>query len=300
MYFKSARSHARSYMQSMRPRSEFETQMDSEYYDRMHMAFYNSAKAKKPGRVLQRISKTLDKDWMDLQILRWTRNSRAVMANIITYDASAEIEIQSDYDRKVFCDDLIQFNELVFSADRFRMGCNRGALVTMTLHAITRLLEREGCDPEDLPLVIPELMRVARSVVLHGFDETYPEATNSFMIPFAGGAFVAINCPIRSASGESIALTDGLSIRTWLSPEMVTPEIDERLHAMDEILEATYHNTKAWTTAQIRARLDHNSRPHDYRARQPQHAQQQFIPPLAQMPRRQSERTASSAIALPI
>lgn len=292
MYFKSARGHARSYMQSMRTRQTFEEQMHGDYYARIHMAFHKSAKSKKPGRVLQRIKKTLDKDWMDLELLRWTKNDKAVSARIITYDADAPIEIQSDYDRTSFTDDLIQLNELIFEADYFKMGTLRGSLVSMTLHALTRVIERDGCEPEDLPVVIPELMRIARHVVVQGFTESYPEATNSFLIPYQGGAFVAINCPAKSSEGASTAKTDGLSIRTWLSPEMITPEMDQRLHAMDAFLEATYHDDKGWTQKQVQAELDRNARPHDYRKKSPSKAP---IPAFA--PRASRERAAATAVA---
>ena len=267
MYSKIARGYARNYMQSMRPRQKFEAQMNGVYLDRVSEAFAQSATAKKPGRVLRRVSKALGQDWMDLRITSWNRNYKEVNTRILTYDADARIEIQDDYDRTVFTDDLVQLNELFLTANKFSHMTLRGALGSATLHAITRVLEREGCTPDDLPEVVPEMLRIAHHIVTRGFTKAYPEATKAFMIPFLGGAFVAINCPIKPSQGRMHVLTDGLSIRTWLSPDMITPDMRARLEIMDGFLDATYHGQEIWPREKEQDAIEHNSRPYDYRAR---------------------------------
>lgn len=262
VYFKSARGHARFYMQSIQTREDYEKMTESPHMDRVLRSFMDSARSKKPGRVLKRLALLMDKKWMGVDVRKWSKDDKIIQCRRISYDRSAIIEIQEDYDKVVFQDDLLQLNDLFMRSTRTGISTHTGAGVSITLHAITRLLEREGLSPVDLAVCIPNIMAMVHHIGMAAFDTGYPAATNSYLIPFVDGALVAINVPIKTSVGTCPMRVDGLSIRTYLAPDMITPEMRKRMYPVSRIIDETYFGDGCYNQAQTRDLLEQNCRPY--------------------------------------
>lgn len=268
MYSKLARGHARAFMQSFTKRSTYE---DWAYGPRMQLLikdFQSSSYAKKPGRVLKRLDKNLPPKRSTLEIVSWTRQEKRLFSELITYDPDACITLQGDYKTHEFQDDLLQLNDMLFYADRLGGYIRRGATASITLHAIARLIEREACELDTLQGDVFTMLRLARHISMGAFDTDYPAATYAFLIPFRDGALVAINCPIMAAGQDDKWAIDGLSIRTWLAPEMIRSEMAERMAALAPWIDETFDQTKHSQTTEedrkeARRILNLNGRPYE-------------------------------------
>jgi hypothetical protein len=252
-------------MRKHRTRTSHDTFYKGRSCDILLASFTESSYSKTPGRVLKRIRKIIGPGYDDLQVAQWSRNSKVVKASVITYDADAPLELQGDYQDHSFKDDLILFNDVIMIGDRMNCEIRQGAVASMTLHALTRMLEREAFKPEDLKQSVSNIMACARHITLEGFSESFPVATSSFLIPFADGALVAINSPVKSAAGErTMTYVDGLSIRTWLSPDMIRGDMQQRLDTMESFLDATYFGDERWDADRAQQALDMNARPYEF------------------------------------
>jgi len=268
MYSKLARGHARAFMQSFTKRAAYE---DWAYGPRMQLLikdFQASSYAKKPGRVLKRLDKNLPPKRSNLEIVTWTRQEKRLFSELITYDPDACITLQGDYKAHDFQDDLLQLNDMLFYGDRFGGYIRRGATASITLHAIARLIEREACELDTLQGDIFTMLRLARHISMGAFDTGYPAATYAFLIPYREGALVAINCPIMAAGQDDKWAIDGLSIRTWLAPEMIRSEMADRMAALAPWIDETFDQTTHRQTTDEERReaqriLNLNGRPYE-------------------------------------
>lgn len=269
MYPKLARGYARAFMQSFTNRATYEKWA---YGPRMQLLikdFQASSYAKKPGRVLKRLDKHLPPRRSTLDIVSWTRQEKRIFSELITYDPDACITLQGDYTSHDFQDDLLQLNDMAFYADRFGGHIRRGATASITLHAIARLIEREACDLDTLETDVFTMLRLARHISMGAFGTDYPAATYAFLIPFREGALVAINCPIMAAGQDDKWPLDGLSIRTWLAPEMIRSEMASRMAALAPWIEETFDQSKHSCPSEedrqeARHILDINGRPYEH------------------------------------
>jgi hypothetical protein len=264
MYHKQARGYATLAMRKYQTRKTYENYINGPRFADLVLNFGKSSLAKKPGRILKRLSKHLPANCAELQLRHWHKNAKFVGTDAITYDAEAKVHIQGDYESQSFEDDLLILNEIFLYADRFNYGSLIGATVSLTRHAIARLIEREGCVPDEIDQVIPEAMHIARHIVTYCFDKGYPSATNAFLIPYCGGAFVALNCPIlQSDDTYGTRRIDGLSIRTWLSADMIRGDMVERVEALDRFLDETYYKNANWSKEDAKKALEINARAYE-------------------------------------
>ena len=241
MYEKLARGHATAYVNDLQDYGTLVKWLDGPRLKKATTAFEKSSFSKKPGRVLKRLTPHLRPCFQPPTIGYWSRHVKAVTARGLASTAENHVFHLPEDTRPLYSERAVFLTELVLSQDqdRIRAGIITGAAISH--HAIARLVEREAVRPEDLPMEMDLVLGygsvIAEKVFLHtAIDHT---AMQSFLLPFAQGALVAVFMdmdPARTHKGQNRRRV--LSVRTWLDQGKLSEFDMERMGGLDDVTKA--------------------------------------------------------------
>ena len=266
MYDKLARGYATAFVNGLQDYGSLVRWLDGPRLRKATEAFEKSSFSKKPGRVLKRLTPHLRPRFQPPTIDYWSRHVKAVTARGLASTAENHVFHLTDDTRPLYSERTVFLTKLVLSQDqdRIRAGIITGAAISH--HAIARLVEREAVRPEDLPMeidmVLGYCLAVAEMVLLHTvIDHT---AMQSFMLPFAQGALVAVLMdmdPARTHKGQNRRRV--LSVRTWLDQGKLSEFDMERMGGIADVTKAMMIDSDVGKAGLVRW-LEGNVRPWNF------------------------------------
>ena len=262
MYERLARGHATAYIDGLQDYSTLVNWLDGPRLARATNAFEKSSFAKKPGRVLKRMTPPLRPCFGQPYIRYWSRNTKAVSAKGIASTTENHVFRLPEDTRPLYSERAVFMTDILFTQrfDRIRAGVMTSASISR--HAIARLVERGAVDPEDMVkdifVVLDYCATFAERTIFTEVDHTVMQ---SFMLPFLDGALVAVFMdmdPARTHKGEDRHRV--LSVRTWLSDEMLS-EVDlERMAGLEDVTRTLFRAPEAGVR-DFQRWLEANARP---------------------------------------
>ena len=241
MYEKLARGHATAYINSLQDYGRFLEWTEGPRPAKVMDALERSSCSKKPGRVLKRLAPLLRPQFGRVKVEEWTRQYKGIRA----------MGLASSAENRVFrlpADTRPLYSERAVFMESLIMGQNRGkivvALVThssISHHAISRLVEREGVSPKGLSSDIDFILQFCEMVAQMADDTAIDHsAMMSFMLPFRMGALVAVFMdmdPAQAHKGQDSRRV--LSVRTWLDASKLSDLDRERMGGFQELVDDT-------------------------------------------------------------
>lgn len=107
-------------------------------------------------------------------------------------------------------------------------------------HALVRLLEREACQPQELPDTVIEALNMAASLADIGqahsglTQSRFWSSTHTIAIPFQGGALILVSHFLTDSIGGFSKRN--YSVRTWLSPEQLSTDVQQSMMGWDKLV----------------------------------------------------------------
>ena len=262
MYERLARGHATAYINDLQDYSTLVTWLDGPRLQKASKAFERSSFAKKPGRVLKRMAPPLRPCFGPPFIRLWSRNTKAVSAMGISSTTENHVFRLSEDTRPLYSERAIFMTDILFTQrfDEIRTGVMTSASISR--HAIARLVERGAVDPEDMGrdifVILDYCAAFAEKALFAEIDHTVMQ---SFMLPFGGGALVAVFMdmdPAQTHKGEDRQRV--LSVRTWLSDAMLSEYDIERMAGLEDVARTLFCAPEAGDEG-FRRWLEANARP---------------------------------------
>ncbi len=264
MYHKLARGHTAQFLARTRPHDELSKWAHGPRGKMFYKDFDISTRSKKPGRTVKRLARSLTPIFSTPWIVAWEKNRKEIRTYTYTVSRAVSVSVSSEDARTGFSEEVIFRNELRAWSDEFTNRSGLASHAAITRHAIQRLFERDAMQPEEAPDTVAIALDAARLVAeIVLYNEEYVDGSYSFMIPFLGGALVANNYPIETRIGQDMQQCDTISIRTWLSPEMICAEHAKRMTSLKFALD----DEGGVDDTRLRAALRDNARAYDHKTR---------------------------------
>lgn len=240
MYEKRARGHATACINGLQ---EYSRVRDWGYGPRAAKAtsvFSRSSFAKKPGRVLKRLSPLLHPCFGEVTIRKWSRHEKMILATGLSSSTENLIYRLPEDSRPLYSERAVFLTDVAFLQryDDIRLGSATKASISH--HAIARLMERGASAPDDLwddlHLILGYCGGLAQSTRNAMIAQTHMQ---SFLLPFKDGALVAVFMemePAQAFKGEERGRV--LSVRTWLDADKLSDMDHERMGGLDAVMQA--------------------------------------------------------------
>ena len=230
------RGYATAYMTARRPERAIETFISGPKYDAVITGMLDSVHAKKPGRVLKRLRPHLRGVFGAPEIVSWTRDRKMITASSLTYADNARI-VDPENGATLFKERALFLHDLVITGDRHgAVNSNVISHTSLNHHALRRIIERGGADPETLSESVWSALVRARHIALH-IPKTRIDGqqTMAYLVPFAGGALCCVELHALPDADFPDAKRRILSVRTFLREDMLGVDQHDRMCGYERI-----------------------------------------------------------------
>jgi len=240
MYEKLARGHATGFINDLQDYGALMDWLDGPRMMKATTAFERSSFSKKPGRVLKRLRPLLHPRFQPPRLCHWTRRFKAVSAKGLAGTVENRVFHLPGDTLPLYSERAVFMAELLFTQDCDKIMTGVVTCASISHHAIARLVEREAVRPADLPVdiffVLDYCAAFAEKTLQTVIDHT---AMVSFLLPFQGGALVAVFMAMDPAQAHRNRQRRRiLSVRTWLDADKLSGHDMERLGGLHHLTEA--------------------------------------------------------------
>jgi hypothetical protein len=230
MYNKLARGHATALMNSHQQFDLIGQWFRTGKYDALMGRIDICARSKNPERPMKHINALLTPAFERGRVIEWEKHNKWVSSKSYTLARNVSVKASSENPGMGFVEDEIFLNRLDIIVRRHESAVRFFIPASITRHALTRLLERKACTPAELGSTMGDAMGCAYKVACSIFrTQRYVDGTYNFLIPFMGGALVAHNYPFEAVTIGIPIKSENCSIRTWLSPDMISSDMRKRM-----------------------------------------------------------------------
>ena len=181
-------------------------------------ALERSSLSKKPGRFLKRLTPLLSPQFQRSKVDLWTRQHKEVSAVGLASSAENRVFHLPDDTRPLYSDRAAFMTDLILAHN-----CEKYAGVVMTRssishHAIARMAEHGTYGATSFSEHIEFTLKYCGTIAQRTHESTFDNPTmKSYMIPFVGGALVAVFMEMDSAQVRKVQKgLRVLSVRNWL------------------------------------------------------------------------------------
>lgn len=200
-------------------------------------AFRASANSKKPGRVVERISKHVRPAFGKVRLAQWDKEMKAVFSVRLASARETDVFAMTIDEHKAFSERSVIISDLLFFSRGQECSTNINIAANVSHHAIARLLERGASTPETIKadvLMILQDVRALRnflsSGVEHGLTKLKGDMTYDLIVPYDEGGLIVrtlrINTSVKSFFSDPMPI---FSVRTYLDASMLTARDRERM-----------------------------------------------------------------------
>lgn len=200
-------------------------------------AFRASAKSKKPGRVIERISKLVRPAFDRAHLAQWDKEMKAVHSVQLASAQETDVFAMANDEQIAFSERSLILSDLLFLARGHESSTDISIAANISHHALARLLERGASTPETIEvdaLMILQDVRALRNFLSSGIEHSLTklkgDTTYDLIVPHEGGGLVVrtlgINAAVKSFFPGPMPV---FSVRTYLHSSMLTPRDRERM-----------------------------------------------------------------------
>lgn len=237
MYKRLADGHATNFIQERPSLSEITDWLDSPRREAAVLAFRGSAFSKKPGRVVNRVSKQVRPAFDTVRLAQWDKVMKAVFGVRLASVRETDVFAMHIDEQKAFSERSVIISDLTFVARGHEVQTTINISANISHHAISRLLEREVSTPETIEGDILQILQQARALrnflssgVDHNLHKLKDDMTYDLMVPYGEGALVLRTLRINAA--QKSFFSDPMpvfSVRTFLDRSMLSSRQYERM-----------------------------------------------------------------------
>jgi hypothetical protein len=200
-------------------------------------SFRDSARSKKPGRVVERISKHVRPAFGAVHLAQWDKVMKAVFAVRLASARETEVFAMNDDEEKAFSERSIIHADLLFFSRAQQSSTNINIAANISHHAVSRLMERGASSPETIKADVLEILQKARSLrtllssgIEHNLTKLKDGMTYDMLMPHGEGALVLrtlrVNAAAKSFFPDPMPV---FSVRTYLDSSMLGSRERERM-----------------------------------------------------------------------
>lgn len=200
-------------------------------------AFRASANSKKPGRVVERISKHVRPAFGKVHLAQWDKEMKAVFSVRLASARETDVFAMTIDEHKAFSERSVIISDLLFFSRGQECSTNINIAANISHHAIARLLERGASAPETIKadvLMILQDVRALRnflsSGVEHSLTKLKSDMTYDLIVPYDEGGLIVrtlrINTSVKSLFSDPLPI---FSVRTYLDASMLAARDRERM-----------------------------------------------------------------------
>ncbi|MDM7458368.1 MAG: hypothetical protein P3W94_003240 [Paracoccus sp. (in: a-proteobacteria)] len=164
MYNRLADGHATKFIQDRPDLSVITDWVGSPQRAAAVSSFRDSARSKKPGRVVERISKHVRPAFGAVHLAQWDKVIKAVFAVRLASARETELFAMNDDEEKAFSERSIILADLLFFSRAQESSTNINIAANISHHAVSRLMERGASSPETIKSDVLEILQKARSL----------------------------------------------------------------------------------------------------------------------------------------
>ena len=185
---KLARGHASAFVRNLQDHKKVAAWHDSRKGIKAHDVFDRSSRSKKPGRVLKRLRPLLAPVFHNPTIVNWSKHHKQVFATALSRSCENSIFQFPEQATPLYDERAVFLSETTLITDDLNLSYGTQPVASMSLHAMTRLLEREGATPDTLPLTVLLILTVAANLADIAWNlEIGLDEMHSFLIPGTQG-----------------------------------------------------------------------------------------------------------------
>lgn len=237
MYKGLTKGHATKFIQSRPDLTVITDWLKSPQRKAAITAFHKSALSKKPGRVIERVSKNVCAAFGAVHLGRWDRVMKAVFAVRMFSVRETDVFAMSDEEKSAFSERSVILADLLYVSCNGESNSYINIAANISHHAIARLMERGASTPETIEddvLRILQKARYLRNLLSSGFEHNLTklksDMTYDMLMPHGDGALVLRTLRVNAASKSFFPdPMPVFSIRTYLESSMLGPRDFERM-----------------------------------------------------------------------
>jgi len=200
-------------------------------------AFRVSANSKKPGRVVERISKHLRPAFGRVHLAQWDKEMKAVIAVRLASASETDVFAMTIDEQKAFTERSIILSDLLFFARGQECSTNINIAANISHHTVSRLLERGASTPETIKADVLKILQDVRALraflslgIEHSLSKLQGDITYDFILPYGDGGLIVrtlrINTSVKSFFSDPMPV---FSVRTYLDGSMLSTRDRERM-----------------------------------------------------------------------
>ena len=237
MYEKLARGHATAYINGLQDHEEILNWIAGPRRAKVVDAFECSSFSKTPRRVLKRLLPLLRPQFRHLKIHEWTRQYKSISAMGLVSTAENRVFRLPNDTKPLYSERAVFLVELLLSQSYGEIGAVAMTGASISRHAIARLVERGGVSPATLSEDVIFILECCVGFAEQALDVAIDHSANmSFMLPFEGGALVAVFMDMDPGQKrEGYKTRRVLSVRTWLDEGKLSDLDRERMGGLDRL-----------------------------------------------------------------
>lgn len=237
MYKRLAEGHATKFIQDRPDLSVITDWLNSPRRRAALSAFHESVPSKKPGRVIERVSKNARPAFGSVHLAQWDKVMKAVFAVRMASARETDVFAMTGDEEKAFSERSVILADLLCVARAGESNSHINIAANISHHAISRLMERGASTPETLKADVLQILQKARSLRTmlssgfeHNLTKLKDDMTYDMLMPHGDGALVLrtlrVNAAAKSFFPDPMPV---FSIRTYLERSMLGPRDLERM-----------------------------------------------------------------------
>ena len=237
MYKRLAEGHATKFIQDRPDLSVITDWLNSPRREAALSAFQYSVPSKKPGRVIERVSKNVRPAFGAVHLAQWDKVMKAVFAVRIASARETDVFAMNDDEEKAFSERSVFLADLLCVWRAGESGSHINIAANISHHAISRLMERGASTPETIKADVLQILQKARSLrtllssgLEHNLTKLKDHMSYDMLMPHGDGALVLrtlrVNATAKSFFPDPMPV---FSVRTYLESSMLGPRELERM-----------------------------------------------------------------------
>lgn len=267
MYHKLARGYATEYLNKHAAHDQVEAWFAGRPCARVLNSFEESARSKKPGRVLKRLTPLMRPVFSRPAIGVWLKDIKLILAEAISAAPEVEVFDLSDTERPLYQERSVFLSNLFLTSQSDDCSASMLTLANISHHALARLFERELATPKTIDREARHILSIARNMAM-AFESTDldQDQTYAFLAPLGEGALPIVTMNVRAGQGDRERKRPRpiMSVRTYLDASMLSRDDHERMGGMDAAMAAVMEDEEP--QRQMSRWMEVNARPWSHKA----------------------------------
>lgn len=222
-------------------------------------ALEDFCRAKKPGRVINRVSKHTSPEFRRLRVSEWGKTKKRLGAVAISSAREAAVFSVNDANKHLYNERSVIVSQMEMISDEECLRSLVHPQVSVSHHALTRLFERGIATDKTIGQHVRVITTLSR-LLEASIDDFDMPADNSFMIPYLDGALPIVVMDLVPNKEKSSFKNRIVSIRTFLDATMITEDHDKRMSNFYEVMSDIQNPRKNSSRLEW---LKNNARPFD-------------------------------------